>query len=126
MDVMHAFAGGDVHQDNAAYRGPLERSARALFREIEPDCDIVLLGSIASPKYVDILLAIFGERLRFPLDFVGRGDMSRGGLLLRQATEGRELEYGPVAGGVLRGARPPKLAPLRRTSRAQQRRVGSV
>ena len=67
-------------------------------REVGPECDVVLLGSIASPKYVDILTAIFGERLRFPIDFVGRGDMSRGGLLLRHAREGVELEYVPVLG----------------------------
>jgi hypothetical protein len=108
-----AFAGGDVHQDNAAYRRPLERSATALAGEVGPDCDVVLLGSIASPKYVDVLLGIFGDRLRFPIDFVGRGDMSRGGLLLRQAREGVELEYAPVAGAVRHGARPPKLPPLR-------------
>ena len=72
--AVQAFAGGDVHQDNAAYRRPLERSARALAREIGPECDVVLLGSIASPKYVDVLLGIFGDRLRFPIDFVGRGD----------------------------------------------------
>lgn len=45
----------------------------------------VLLGSIATGKYVDTLLAVFGERLVFPATFVGRGDMSRGGLLLRAA-----------------------------------------
>ena len=45
----------------------------------------------------------------FPSEFVGRGDMSRGGLLLRSAREGRELEYIPVAGAVRRGKRPPKL-----------------
>ena len=106
------FAGGDVHQDNVAYRRPLERSARALLREIGPDCDVVLLGSIASPKYVDVLAAIFGARLHFPIAFVGRGDMSRGGLLLRAARDGREFEYAPVAGAVLHGVRPPKLAPL--------------
>ena len=61
---------------------------------------MVLLGSIASPKYVGVLGVIFGERLRFPVDFVGRGDMSRGGLLLRKASEGVELEYVPVAGAV--------------------------
>ena len=107
-----SFADGDVHQDNAGYRRPLEASARALAREIGPDCDVVLLGSIASPKYVDVLLAIFGDRLRFPIDFVGRGDMSRGGLLLRKSREGVELDYVPVRGAVLHGARPPKLPPL--------------
>ena len=74
-----------------------------------PDTDLVLQGSVASPKYVDVLAGIFGERLRFPIDFVGRGDMSRGGLLLRKAQEGVELEYAPVMGTVRHGARPPKL-----------------
>jgi hypothetical protein len=110
--AVRAFADSDVHPANAGYRRPLERSARALAREIGPDCDVVLLGSIASPKYVDVLLGIFGQRLRFPVDFVGRGDMSRGGLLLRRAREGCELDYAPVAGAVLHGARPPKLPPL--------------
>jgi hypothetical protein len=73
----------------------------------------VLLGSIASPKYVDVLTGIFGERLRFPAAFVGRGDMSRGGLMLRHANDGVELEYIPVIGAVLHGSRPPKLPPLR-------------
>ena len=101
-----------VHVD----RKPLEQSAMVLAREIGPDCDVVLLGSIASPKYVDVLLGVFGLRLRFPLDFVGRGDMSRGGLLLRRASDGQELEYAPIAGAVLHGARPPKLPPLRRAA----------
>jgi hypothetical protein len=107
--VVRAFAGADVHPDNAAYRKPLERSARALASEIGADCHVVLLGSIASPKYVGVLLEIFGERLRFPLEFVGRGDMSRGSLLLRKAAEGAELTYSPFAGAVLHGARPPKI-----------------
>lgn len=112
--AIDSFADADVHQDNLKYRRPLERSARALAREIGADCDVVLLGSIASPKYVDVLLDMFGERLRFPVDFVGRGDMSRGGLLLRQAREGTELPYVPIAGASRHGARPPKLPPLPR------------
>jgi len=108
-----AFADGDVHQSNANYRRPLEKSARALVGEIGPDCEVVLLGSVASPKYVDVLTAIFGDRLLFPIDFVGRGDMSRGGLLLRKAREGVELPYVPVRGAVLHGARPPKLPPIK-------------
>jgi hypothetical protein len=107
--AMQAFAGGEVDPANARYRRPLEQSARVLAAEIGPDCDVVLLGSVASPKYVDVLTAIFGHRLRFPIEFVGRGDMSRGGLLLRQAREGVELEYAAVAGAILHGARPPKL-----------------
>jgi hypothetical protein len=56
---------------------------------------------------------VFGERLVFPVEFVGRGDMSRGGLLLRCARDGRELEYQPVVGAIRRGKRPPKLERLR-------------
>jgi hypothetical protein len=111
--AVRAFADGDIDPANSSYRRPLEKSARALTREIGPDCDVVLLGSVASPKYVSVLLDIFGERLRFPVDFVGRGDMSRGGLLLRKAREGVELEYAPLAGAVLHGVRPPKLPPIK-------------
>jgi hypothetical protein len=109
LAALLAFADGEVDPANARYRRPLEQSARALAAEIGPDCDVVLLGSVASPKYVDVLTGIFGERLRFPIDFVGRGDMSRGGLLLRKVQEGVELEYAPVAGTVRHGARPPRL-----------------
>src|SRR3954468_17242532 len=116
--AVRAFARGDVDADNARYRRPLEASARALLAEIGPDCDVVLLGSVASPKYVSVLGSIFGERLKFPIPFVGRGDMSRGGLLLRHAREGVELDYVPVAGAVLHGARPPKLPPLAWRARA--------
>jgi len=116
LSDMRAFSGSDVHPDNLRYRRPLETSARALADQIGEECDVVLLGSVASPKYVDILLEIFGRRLRFPIDFVGRGDMSRGGLLLRRADEGRELEYAPVAGAVVHGPRPPRLPPLKRAT----------
>jgi hypothetical protein len=110
--AIRAFSGVDVDPTNTSYRRPLESSARTLADEIGPDCEVVLLGSVASPKYVSVLLDIFRERLRFPIEFVGRGDMSRGGLLLRCARDGQELEYGPVAGAVLHGARPPRLPPL--------------
>lgn len=113
LSAIRAFAGVDVSADNPKYRRPLERSARALAAEIG-DSPVVLLGSIASPKYVDVLLSIFGDRLLFPQEFVGRGDMSRGGLLLRCAAAGEELTYVPVAGAVRRGARPPKLDPATR------------
>jgi hypothetical protein len=113
VDAIRRFAGVDVSADNPAYRRPLERSARALAAEIG-DTPVVLLGSIASPKYVDVLLDIFGERLLFPQEFVGRGDMSRGGLLLRCAAAGQPLTYVPVAGAVRTGARPPKLDPATR------------
>ncbi len=117
LEALRRFASESVDAANAAYRGPLVRSAEALAREIGPDCDVVLLGSIASPKYVDVLLGVFGRRLLFPSAFVGRGDMSRGGLLLRAVAAGRELDYQMVAGAVRHGPRPPKLEPLRPAGR---------
>ncbi len=111
-DALQAFGRVNVAADNLSYRRPLEASARVLREDIGPDCDVVLLGSIASGKYVEVLQDIFGERLLFPADFVGRGDMSRGGLLLRCVTAGCELQYVPVAGAVRRGRRPPRLGPI--------------
>jgi hypothetical protein len=113
-EALLRFAAVDVDPAEARYRRPLERSASALAREIGPDCDVVLLGSIASPKYVDVLLKFFGDRLLFPIEFVGRGDMSRGGLMLRCAAAGQQLTYVPVAGAVRHGQRPPKLDPKTR------------
>ena len=113
LNALRAFAAVDIDADNPRYRRPLETSARAVAADIGPDCDVVLLGSIASRKYVDVLQAIFGDRLVFPADFVGRGDMSRGGLMLRSAAAREELPYIPVAGAVRNGKRPPKLPPLK-------------
>jgi hypothetical protein len=114
IDDLRAMGCGDINAMDLRYRDPLERDLREL-REKAPDCDYVLLGSVASPKYVDILVDILGARLLFPIDFVGRGDMSRGGLMLRCVEEGRELSYAPVSGATRRGARPAKLAPRQRS-----------
>jgi hypothetical protein len=108
-EAIRAFAAESIELANVKYRRPLERSAHALLASVGPDCDVVLLGSVASGKYVDILEPIFGERLLFPSSFVGRGDMSRGGLMLQCVRNGVELDYVPVAGAVRHGRRPPKL-----------------
>ena len=113
-DAIRSFAGVDISASNASYRQPLERTARWVLDEGGDDMEVVLLGSIASGKYVDVLGPVFGERLVFPPSFVGRGDMSRGGLMLRAAASGEELEYAPIAGAVRHGARPPKLDPATR------------
>lgn len=113
VESFRAFAVGEIDLRNAAYRAPLEQSAKALRDAVGPECEVVLLGSVASGKYVDLLLPIFGDRLMFPPDFVGRGDMSRGGLMLRCVTAGYELPYVPLAGAIRHGQRPPKLEPLR-------------
>jgi hypothetical protein len=115
IETFLGFAGAAIDLQNGAYRQPLERGARALLDAVGHDCEVVLLGSIASGKYVEVLQPVFGERLVFPPAFVGRGDMSRGGLMLRCVTAGLELEYAPVAGAVRHGARPPRLQPLKST-----------
>jgi hypothetical protein len=106
---------GEVDVESAAFVQPLLRDAGLIDRACGPAARIVLLGSIATGKYLDTLLGVFGERLLFPETFVGRGDMSRGGLLLRAARSGEELAYRPVTGAILGGARPPKLPRLGRS-----------
>ncbi|HEY7141865.1 MAG TPA: hypothetical protein VIE44_17335 [Methylomirabilota bacterium] len=104
-----------VDPDEARYRRPLLRDARTLAVALKnlPAWEVVLLGSVASGKYVELLGDVFGERLVFPSDFVGRGDMSRGGLLLRCVTEKRELDYVPVLSASRHGPRPARLTPDR-------------
>jgi hypothetical protein len=78
---------------SAAYCRPLREHA-AVLRDLLPgDTRVVLLGSIATGKYVDVLEPVFGGRLLFPSDFVGAGDMKRGALLLRAVRAGEELGY---------------------------------
>ena len=112
-DDLLSFSTVDLAAADARYIGPLRRDATRLAADVGADARIVLLGSIATGKYVDTLTDIFGERLVFPSDFVGRGDMSRGGLLLRRTSEARELAYEPVIGAVRHGKRPAKLERLR-------------
>ena len=111
--LIEEFAETDIAAADLRYRAPLERDLDALVSRLPPASRVVLLGSIASDKYVDVLRPALGARLHYPVSFVGRGDMSRGGLLLRQAATGKELEYVPLdAAATRRGARTPKLEPL--------------
>jgi hypothetical protein len=113
LDDLREFAAVDIRENDPRYRLPMARDARRLAANLPTQGEAILLGSIATGKYVDVLLASFGDRLRFPAEFVGRGDMSRGGLMLRCAADGQELSYIPVAGAIMNGKRPPKLAPRR-------------
>lgn len=106
------ISSGPVQTSEPRYRIPLERDARLVAANLSDDCEVVLLGSVATPKYVEPLLAIFGERLVFPAEFAGRGDMSRGGLMLRCVREGVELNYIPILTGERHGCKPPKLPKL--------------
>lgn len=113
LDDLREFAEVDIDKGDPRYRKPLERDVRRLAKKLSSGDDVILLGSIATGKYIDILLENFRDRLRFPGDFVGRGDMSRGGLLLRCAADRQELDYIAVAGAITKGKRPPKLEPRR-------------
>lgn len=112
--AIEQFASVAIDAGEANYRMPLDASARALLHAIDRDARVVLLGSVATAKYVSVLLPVLGDQLWFPAEFVGRGDMSRGGLLLRAVAASAELEYAPVAGAMVHGSRPPKLPKLER------------
>jgi hypothetical protein len=109
LDELRRIADVPVDAAEPRYREPLERDARTLAELAGTDCDLILLGSIATAKYLDPLVKIFGERLLFPAEFVGRGDMGRGGLMLRCARAGTELQYVPAVGATRHGPRAPKL-----------------
>jgi hypothetical protein len=110
---LRAFGRVDIDANERRYTGPLRAHAFALREKLPEDAAVVLLGSVATPKYADVLLGAFGSALLFPSDFVGRGDMSRGGLLLRSARAGVELPYRPLDGAVRRGPRAARLSALR-------------
>lgn len=110
-DQLREWAGNDINAADWRYRAALDRDCGMIREQFGKSCDIVLLGSIATSKYVDPLLEVFGERLLFPTDFVGRGDMSRGGLMLRSVEAAQELTYAPVLNAIRHGKRPPKLMP---------------
>jgi len=112
---LRAFARVPVDPDEPRYARPLRSAAEALRSRLPEDAELVLLGSIATPKYAEVLQAALDCPLLFPVDFVGRGDMSRGGLLLRAVRSGRELDYRAIDTVPRRGTRPPRLVPVQAT-----------
>jgi hypothetical protein len=114
VDQLREWAANDISASDRRYRAALDRDCGLLRETFGDSTDVVLLGSIATAKYVDPLLEVFDEQLFFPADFVGRGDMSRGGLMLRSVEAGQELTYAPVLNAVRHGKRPPKLTPSTR------------
>ncbi len=96
LERLRGWSAVAIDADNPHFTAPLLRQASALFEAL-PNADFVLLGSVATEKYVAPLLEVFGERLLFPREFFGRGDMSRGALLLRAVREKSELEYAAVS-----------------------------
>jgi hypothetical protein len=115
LDRLRQFADSAIDPAQPRYRRPLEVAAHGICTELPKKVQVVLLGSIATGKYVDILHDCFGHRLLFPKEFIGRGDMSRGGLMLRAVAANTELEYVGLAAAEIRtGKRPPKLEPIKR------------
>ena len=90
---LRAVARVPVDPDERRFTSPLRRDAARLAEHLRQGDAAVLLGSIATPKYLQPLRDILGPRLCVPQDFIGRGDMSRGALMLRCAAERRELAY---------------------------------
>lgn len=110
LNDLERFATVPIDAEESRYRCPLQRDAEKIAERIGPKCQVVLLGSVATGKYVDVLLPIFGRRLVFPREFLGHGDMARGGLMLRHAASGVELTYIPVSDPSRPGVRATKKA----------------
>jgi len=115
LEQLRQLASIPIDAADERYRLALERDSRILDEIAGPGCDFVLLGSVATVKYLEPLSGVFGDRLLFPVEFVGRGDMSRGGLMLRCARSGEQLTYAPVGKITRHGPRPPKLPRLNRS-----------
>jgi hypothetical protein len=126
LDRLRQITAGNLDSADARYRAPLERDAQLIVDRVGASCQIILLGSIATPKYVDPLLNVFGAQLMFPAEFVGRGDMSRGGLMLRSVESGEQLTYLSVFGAARHGRKPPKLKPLPRKTLASSFRHAPI
>ncbi len=108
LSRLRGWASIAVHEDNPHFAAPLVRSAAILRHAHDAHTRFVLLGSVASQKYTSPLLEVFGAGLLYPTDFEGRGDMSRGALLLAAVRQARELEYTPVSGRAERSVTPPR------------------
>jgi hypothetical protein len=106
LEDLREMAAVPVDAADPRYRGPLDRDAVRLLKVLPPEGQVVLLGSVATSKYLEPLSAVFGHRLLFPADFVGRGELSRGGLLLDRVRAGEELPYISAAGAARHGPRP--------------------
>jgi hypothetical protein len=122
LEDLQAFGEVPIDVDEAEYRVPLERDAAALARQLDADCEVVLLGSVATGKYGDVLLPILADRLVFPQEFLGHGDMARGGMMLKRAASGVELTYIAVSDPSRLEVRPRKPAAIETDRRVERTR----
>jgi hypothetical protein len=93
---LEAFVETAIDADEPGFTRPLLRDAARLAEGIGETGEVVLLGSVATAKYVAPLVEVLGSRLVYPASLKGLGDMSRGALLLRAARSRAELEYAPA------------------------------
>jgi hypothetical protein len=117
LQDLDALAATPISSADPTYLTRLKQDAHQLAKSAGPECSIVLLGSVATTKYLEPLAEVFGERLFFPEEFVGRGDLSRGGLLLRAAASGIPLRYVPLGSATRHGPRPKRLSQKGKASR---------
>src|SRR5688572_15096213 len=59
LKELQAFAKVDIDENEPGYRRPLLREAKKIAARMGSDCEVVLLGSVATGKYVDLLLKVF-------------------------------------------------------------------
>ena len=69
LERLQEFAEVEIGLAERRFREPLVQSAQCLALQLREDCEVVLLGSIATGKYVDILASIFNDRLSENNDF---------------------------------------------------------
>src|SRR4051794_16061176 len=73
LNALQAMAEVPIDLEEPRYVDPMRRDVEALAAKLvkrNTPCDVVLLGSIATGKYVDLLLPALGDRLKFPAEFV--------------------------------------------------------
>lgn len=106
LERLRGWAHVPIDEHNPAFTEPLVEHVRGLDRALGASARFVLLGSVATDKYVEPIGQVLGPRLLFPPEFLGRGDMSRGSIMLRAARSGVELSYAPIEGSARHGPRP--------------------
>jgi hypothetical protein len=93
LSDLRRISSTSIDAKNSHYRLPLDSDLLRLRQVVVDETDVVLLGSVATSKYITPVREVFGKRLLFPRDFLGRGDMSRGSMLLQCCAQGSELTY---------------------------------
>ena len=96
LSDLRRISATSIDAKNSDYRLSLDSDLLRLRERVSDETEIILLGSVATSKYITPIREVFGKRLLFPRAFLGLGDMSRGSILLRYCAQGEELEYRPV------------------------------